>query len=70
MPGLKIDSAKLNPMNDEAFAIFTFKGIQFEIHTPLSDYWIDKPESCPEVIFDEIAEYLDQYRVRWWHHIF
>jgi hypothetical protein len=69
MPELKVERAKQNPMNDEAFATFTFKGIRFEVHTPLSDYWIDKPKSCPEAIFEEIAEYLERYRVHWWNRI-
>jgi hypothetical protein len=69
MPELKVERAEQNLMNDEVFATFTFKGIKFEVHTPLSDYWIDKPKSCPEAIFEEIAQHLERYRVRWWHRI-
>jgi hypothetical protein len=57
-------------MNDEAFAAFTFKGIGFEIVTPLSDYWIDKPQNCPDDVFEEIVQCLEQFRVRWWHRFF
>jgi hypothetical protein len=67
MPELKVERAKQNPMTDEAFATFRFKGVMFEIDTPLSDYWIDKPKDCPETIFKEIVQHLEQYRVRWWH---
>ena len=70
LPGLKIEESKQNPITDEAFAEFIFKGIRFEISTPLSDYWIDKPKNCPEVVFDEIVQCLEQFRVRWWHRIF
>ena len=64
LPALKIEESRQNPMNDETFASFFFKGIRFEIHTLLSDYWIDKPENCPETVFDEIAQCLEQFRVR------
>jgi len=70
LPELKILESNQNPMNDEAFAAFTFKGIRFEIDTPLSDYWIDKPNNCPDDIFEEIAQCLEQFRVRWWHRMF
>ncbi len=70
LPALKVEESKQNPMNDDAFATFIFKGIRFEVHTPLSDYWIDKPKNCPEAVFDEIAHCLERFRVRWWHRIF
>lgn len=70
LPELKIIESKQNPMNDVAFAAFTFKGIRFEIDTPLSDYWIDKPKNCPNDVFEEIGQCLEQFRVRWWHRMF
>jgi hypothetical protein len=70
LPELKILESKQNPMNDEAFAVFLFKGIMFEIDTPLSDYWIDKPQNCPDHVFEEIAQCLEQFQVRWWHRMF
>jgi hypothetical protein len=70
LPDLKITKARQNPMNDEAFASFVYKGITFAIDTPISDYWIDKPDNCPDDIFDEIVQCLENYRVRWWHRIF
>jgi hypothetical protein len=69
IPGLVVERAKQNPMNDEAFAAFTYKEIRFEIHTPISDYWIDKPQNCPQALFDEIFQSLERFRVRWWHRI-
>ena len=33
LPELKIIESNQNPMNDEAFAAFIFKGIRFEIDT-------------------------------------
>jgi hypothetical protein len=69
LPTLKIEESKQNIMNDEASAVSIFKGIRFEVHTPFSDYWIDRPENCPEVVFDEIVECLEQFPVRWWHRI-
>jgi hypothetical protein len=70
LSGLKIEESSQNPMNDEAYAKFFFKGIKFEINTPLSDYWIDKPKDCPEVVFNEIVQCLERFRVRWWHRLF
>lgn len=69
LPEMKVIESKQNPMNDEAFAVFTFKDIRFEIDTPLSDYWINKPQNCPDDVFEEIAQCLEQFRVRWWHKI-
>lgn len=57
-------------MNDEAHATFEYKGFRFEIYTPLSDYWIDRPENCPSEVFDEIVSCLEQFRVRWWQRVF
>lgn len=70
LPGLKITKARQNPMNDEAFASFVYKGIAFEIDTPISDYWIDKPRNCPDEVFEEVVQCLEQLRVSWWHQIF
>jgi hypothetical protein len=58
LSGLKYEECNQNSMNDEASAIFTFKGIKFEIHTPVSDYRIDKPPSCPNDIFEKIVQCL------------
>ncbi len=69
LPSLEIMKGKYNLMNDDAFASFSYKGIKFEIHTPISDYWIDRPEGCPSSIFDEIRNCLVQFKVRWWHRI-
>ena len=69
LPGVEIRHATHQPLNDEAFASFDYKGVQFEVHTPLSDYWIDRPVDCPQDIFDEIARHLEKYRVRWWHRL-
>jgi hypothetical protein len=70
VPGLKIAKARQNPMNDEAFTSFTYKGITFEIDTPISDYWIDKPKNCPDEVFEEVVQCLEQFRVRWGYKIF
>jgi hypothetical protein len=70
LPTLKIEESKQNPISDEAFATFTYKGIRFEVDTPLSDYWIDKPENCPDAVFEEIAQCLERFRVPWWHWLF
>jgi hypothetical protein len=70
LPGVKIGERRQNPMNDEAHATFEYKGFNFEIYTPLSDYWIDRHESCPSEVFEEIVLCLEQFRVRWWHRIF
>ena len=69
LPSLKIMKRNYNLMNDDAFASFLYKGIKFEIYTPISDYWIDRPEGCPSSVFDEIRNCLIQYKVRWWHRI-
>jgi hypothetical protein len=70
LPGVKIGQRSQNPMNDEAHATFEYKGFRFEIYTPLSDYWIDRPENCPSEVFDEIVSCLEQFRVRWWQRVF
>jgi hypothetical protein len=70
LPGVKITKSWQNPLNDEAFAEFQFKGIKFEINTPLSDYWIDRPEGCPLEVFEEIVQHLEGFKIRWWHNIF
>jgi hypothetical protein len=69
LPDLKIIYAK-KQVNDEALAKFIYNNIQFEIATPLSDYWIEKPKDCPSVIFKEIIDCLEHFNVRWWHKIF
>jgi hypothetical protein len=70
LPGVQIGQRSQDPMNDEAHATFEFKNFKFEINTPLSDYWIHRPENCPSEVFDEIVSCLEQFRVRWWHRIF
>ena len=70
LPGVNIGKRSHNPINDEAHATFEYKSFKFEIYTPLSDYWIDRPENCPSVVFDEIVVCLEQFRVRWWHRMF
>jgi hypothetical protein len=67
---LRMEKSTQNPLNDEALATFFFKGIKFQIHTPISDYWIDKPKNCPDAVFNEIALCLEQFHTRWWHRIF
>ncbi len=47
LPSFEIEKCNYNFMNDDAFVSFLYKGIKFEILTPLSDYWIDRPEGCP-----------------------
>ena len=54
---------------DEASALFEYKGLKFEVHTPLSDYWIDRPLDCPPEIFNEIVRHLEKFPVRWRHRI-
>ena len=68
LPGVKIGKVSQH-LNDEAFASFDYKGLKFEVHTPLSDYWIDRPADCPPEIFQEIVQHLDKFPVRWWHRI-
>ncbi len=68
LPGVRITSASQH-LNDEAFAAFDYKGWAFEIHTPLSDYWIDRPAACPPEVFHEIVQHLENFSVRWWHRI-
>jgi hypothetical protein len=69
LPSARVGKNGYNLMNDDAFASFEYKGVMFEIHTPLSDYWNDKPESCPAGVFEELMNYLEQLKVRWWHRI-
>ena len=70
LPGLKFKKSIQNPMNDDASAIFVYKDIQFEINTPISDCWIDRPENCSKEIFNEITKFLETSQVRWWQRIF
>lgn len=70
LPGIEIQKKSQNPMTDDAFASFTYKGFTFEIYTPLSDYWIDQPENCPMSIFSEIVTLLENFHVRWWYRYF
>ena len=69
LPGTKILKATQNPMNDDASAEFVYRGCRFAVHTPFADYWIDRPDGCPVEVFEEIAQHLESYRVRWWHRI-
>lgn len=66
LPDLKMERAGINIMTDDASAVFEYKGYRFELYTPFSDYWIDKPEGCPDEIFREVVSSLENYRVRWW----
>ena len=68
LPGVRIEEA-VQHINDGAFAVFEYKAMRFEIHTPLSDYWIDRPANCPAAVFQEIVQHLERFPLRWWHRI-
>jgi hypothetical protein len=70
LPGLRVVDSKQNPLTDEASASFEFKGRTFRIHTPLSDYWIDRPDGCPAGVFEEISQHLETLQVHWWNRLF
>lgn len=69
LPELKIIEAKQH-INDEAYATFIYKNIEFKLDTPLSDYWIDKPKNCPSEVFEEIIHHLENFKIKWWQKIF
>jgi hypothetical protein len=70
LPDAKIRKAKQNPMTDDTSAEFEYKGQRFEVYTPLSDYWIDRPDGCPAAVFEEVVQHLERFPVRWWHRVF
>lgn len=59
-----------NPMTDDTFGWFEFKGFEFELYTPFSDYLISNKGSCPDVVWQELMHFLSTYRIRWWERIF
>lgn len=69
LPGAKIGKANQNPMNDDASAAFEYKGLIFQVYTPLSDHWIDRPLKCPAAVFEEVVHHLEATPVRWWQRI-
>ena len=70
LPGARVGKAKQNPMTDDATAEFQYKGQRFEVRTPLSDYWIDRPTECPAAVFEEVVRHLEKSPVRWWNRLF
>jgi hypothetical protein len=68
LPGLRVEQVVHHPASDEALAVFWYKGFRFEISTPLTDYFIDRPRDCPVDIFDEVVGALERFQVHWWHH--
>jgi hypothetical protein len=52
------------PLTDDIYVKFEYKGYPFSIESPFSDYWL-KSESnkCPDEIFNELAEYLRKKKV-------
>ena len=56
---IKVKKKKQNIVTDDAYASFEFEGHLFEITTPLSDYWIDQPDECPDSIFRELISILE-----------
>ena len=59
LPGLSVTHRRQSILTDDAYATFSYRGIDFEITTPLSDYLIERPADCPISIFSKI---LDQFR--------
>lgn len=70
IPDLTVITSIFNIANDEALIEFQYKGFDFSLDTPLSDYWIEKPSECPIEIFEEIKSHLHEKKFHWWNRFF
>lgn len=64
IPGVDVESATYDPMNDNTQIVVGYKGVIISIETPFSDYIINC--SHPGCMFDDFVAVLADHKVRWW----
>lgn len=68
IPGTKVTSTALDPLNDNAKITLEYKDITLIIETPFSDYIVNCSSSSSS--FDEFVAILKNYRIKWWERFF